>query len=157
MLTPGIVASMCVGQSKQSNGLLPTISPPLGASVIIDSLSISPYLKLQLGSERARERERQRDRETEDRESSISSNSCSSSSRSSSKEYKDAVWRKWYNSSTQNVSKPSVAFLNFDMDLALRVCQVSHKPTECTHVWFAGTCSSLVTLYENPSMVAATD
>ena len=50
-----------------------------------------------------------------------------------------------------------VAFLNFDMDLALRVCQVSHKPTECTHVWFAGTCSSLVTLYENSSMVAATD
>ena len=65
MLTPGIVAKTCVGQSKQSYGLLPTISPPLGASVIIDSLSISPYLKRQLGSERARERERKRERDRE--------------------------------------------------------------------------------------------
>ena len=100
-------------------------------------------------TERARQTETERDRDRGQRESSSGS--------SSRKEYKVAVWRKWYNSSTQNASKPSVALLNFDMDLALRVCQVSHKPTECTHVWFARTCSSLVTLYENSSMVAATD
>ena len=131
MLTPGIVAITCVGQSKQSNGLLPTISPPLGASVIIDSLSISPYLQRQLGSEISRERERERETERErrretDTEGRERAAAAAAAERNTKMQYGEngiiAVHKMSQNR--------RVAFLNFDMDLALWVCHVSHKPTE---------------------------